>query len=168
MSDRLLSIYLNDQLAAGTLWREVARRSASSNRGTEVGAAIERAARAIAEDVETFREIMRKLGVRESRIKPALAIAAERVGRLKPNGRVRTYSPLSRFVELDALVMGIEGKKILWENLRDGAGLADRLPDVDFEALIARAGRQRQELDPFRRAAGRVALGDAAHRTPTG
>jgi hypothetical protein len=102
---------------------------------------------------------MRRIGVRESRVKPGLAVVAERLGRLKLNGRLRGYSPLSRFEELDALAMGIEGKKILWQNLRDGAGLAARVPDVDFDGLIARAGGQRAELEPFRLAAGRVALG---------
>jgi hypothetical protein len=108
--------------------------------------------------VETFEGLMRRLGVPVSPVKPRLAIAAERVGRLKPNGRVRGYSPLSRFVELDFLAYGIEGKKILWANLRDLAGLAERLPDVDFDALIERARRQRDELEPFRLDAGRDAL----------
>lgn len=158
-AQRLLGIYLNDQLAAGVLWREIARRSARSNRGTETGAALERVAAAIAEDVATFEAIMGRLGVRRSRVKPALAVAAETVGRLKPNGRLRSYSPLSRFVELDVLAMGIEGKKILWANLRDGAGLAQRLPDVDFDALVERARRQRDELEPHRLHAARVAFG---------
>jgi hypothetical protein len=56
-------------------------------------------------------------------------------------------------------VMGIEGKKILWKNLRDDAGLAERVPDVNFDHLIERAGRQRDELEPYRRAAGTAALG---------
>jgi hypothetical protein len=159
MSDQLLSIYLNDQLAAGVLWRELARRSAANNAGTEAGAAIERVAAGIAQDVETFRQIMRRLGVRESKIKPRLAVVGERLGRLKLNGRLASYSPLSRFVELDVLAMGIEGKKILWENLRDGAALAKRVADVDFDALIERAGHQRAALEPFRLAAARNALG---------
>src|SRR3712207_4998949 len=114
---------MNDQLAAGGLWREGAQRAQRQNDGTGLGDALTRVATAIAEDVATFEEIMRRLGIRRSRFKPALAIAAERVGRLKPNGRLRSYSPLSRFVELDFLAMGIEGKKILWENLRDFADL---------------------------------------------
>jgi len=158
MADRFLRIYMNDQLAAGVLWRELARRAERNNASTEVGEALGRVARAIAEDVETFAGLMDRLALSRSRVKPAAAIAVERVGRLKLNGRLRSYSPLSRFVELDALVMGIEGKKILWENLRDGAGLARRLPDVDFDELIARAGRQRDELEPHRRAAGAEAM----------
>jgi hypothetical protein len=154
-----LRIYLNDQLAAGVLWREVARRAHRANEGTELGDALARVAKAIAEDVATFEEIMRRLGIRPSAVKPAVAIASERIGRLKLNGRLLEYSPLSRFAELDFLAMGIEGKKLLWANLRDFAGLAVRLPDVDFEALIERADRQRAELEPFRARAGAEALG---------
>ena len=151
---RFLRIYLNDQLALGIGWRELARRAANENRGTDTGEALGRVATAIAEDVATFERIMERLGVPRNRVKTGLAIAGERVGRLKLNGRLRGYSPLSRFVELDVLVMGIEGKKILWENLADLAGLRERLPDVDFDELVARAERQRTELEPHRRAAG--------------
>jgi hypothetical protein len=155
----LLEIYLNDQLAAGVLWRELARRAERNNRDRPEEAALKRVATAIAEDVETFERIMERVGARRSRLKPALAATVERAGRLKRNGRWVSYSPLSRFIELDTLAMGIEGKKILWENLRDGAGLGARLPDVDFDSLIERARQQRDELEPFRRAAGAAALG---------
>ena len=156
--DQLLGIYLNDQLAMGVVWRELARRSARNNRGTAVGESLTRVAVAIAEDVETFQTIMRRLGVRASPIKTGLAFLAERAGRLKLNGRLGSYSPLSRFEELEILVMGIEGKKQLWTTLRDLADLATRLPDVDFDGLIDRAERQRAELEPFRTIAGTEAF----------
>ena len=44
----------------------------------------------IAEDVATFERMMQRLGLRKNPVKAALATAAERVGRLKLNGRVRT------------------------------------------------------------------------------
>ncbi|SFP08257.1 hypothetical protein SAMN05421810_101901 [Amycolatopsis arida] len=153
-----LNIYLNDQLALGVAWRELARRSARNNRGTELGAALDRVATAIAEDVDTFRRIMDRLAVRTDPVKPLAATAAERLARLKPNGRLRGYSPLSRFLELEVLTMGIDGKKQLWTTLRDLAGLASRLPDVDFDELITRAEHQRTELEPFRVLAGRDAF----------
>jgi hypothetical protein len=156
--DDFLRIYMNDQLALGVAWREVARRAQRANAGTELGDALARVATEIAEDVDTFESIMRRLELPVSRVKPRLAIVAERFGRLKLNGRVRSYSPLSRFAELDFLVMGIEGKKILWANLRDLGGLADRLPDVAFDALIERAQGQRDALEPFRERAGREVL----------
>jgi hypothetical protein len=154
-----LNIYMNDQLAAGVLWRELARRAARANAGGPAGADLSRVATEIAEDVETFEQLMDRLGLAKSRAKPALATAAERVGRLKPNGHLRSPSPLSRFVELDALVMGLDGKVTLWENLRDHAGLAARLPDVDFDALVDRARRQRDTLKPHHDAAGAAAFG---------
>lgn len=153
MSD-YLAIYLRDQHALGVTWRALARRARDHNKGSELGEALAQVADGIAEDVRTFEDIMRRLGVRPSRVKVALAAAAERTGRLKRNGRWVTYSPLSRFLELEALAMGIEGKKILWHTLGELAGLRDRLPDTDFDELLGRAARQRQTLEPFRREAG--------------
>lgn len=156
--DKFLRIYMNDQLASGVLWREVARRAQRNNSGTALGEALARVSTGIAEDVETFQGMMRRLGIQTNPVKTGLAIAAERLGRLKPNGQLRTYSPLSRFVELEFLVIGIEGKKVLWTTLRDLADLASRLPDVDFDDLIERAERQRGDLEPFRVRAGTEAL----------
>jgi hypothetical protein len=156
---RFLGIYLRDQLALGVLWRELARRAQHTNEGTPLGEALGHVAVGIAEDVETFRSIMRRLGIGSDPVKTGAAVVAERLGRLKLNGRLRGYSPLSRFTELDLLIMGVNGKKQLWGTLRDLAGLAERLPDVDFDHLIERAERQRAELEPFRVRAGTEAFG---------
>lgn len=163
--DKFLGIYMNDQLALGMLWREVARRSQRSNSGTQLGEALAHVSVGIAEDVETFQRIMRRLGIPMNPVKIGLAVGAERLGRLKLNGRLGAYSPLSRFVELDFLAMGIEGKKLLWTTLRDLAGLASRLPDVDFDDLIERAERQRADLEPFRVRAGTEALTAPARKS---
>jgi hypothetical protein len=149
---------LDDQLAAGVLWREVARRAQGENEGTELGEALAGVAAAISEDVLLFERMMKGLGMRPSRVKPRLAVAAERIGRMKLNGRLRGYSPLSRFAELDFLAMGIEGKKILWANLRDLTDVGARVPGLDFDQLIERAAWQRAELEPFRERAGREAF----------
>lgn len=154
-----LGIYLNDQLALGVLWRELARRSQRSNRGTDLGEALGSAADGITEDVETFTAIMRRLGVRPNPVKTTLMLVGERIGRLKPNGRLRSYSPLSRFTELEILIMGIDGKKQLWTTLRDLADVPSRLPDVDFDRLIERAEQQRRLLEPFRVQAAAEAFG---------
>jgi hypothetical protein len=157
-TDGHLRIYMNDQLAAGVLWRELARRAREQNSDGALGSALEQVADEIAEDVATFEGIMDRLGLARDPLKPRLAMIAERLGRLKPNGQLRGYSPLSRFVELEFLAMGIEGKKILWTTLRDLAGLGERLEDVGFDRLIERAERQRATLEPFRSDAGREAF----------
>src|SRR3954471_23396685 len=76
--NRFLGIYMNDQLASGLVFREVAHRAARENAGTEVGDSIARVATAIAQDIQTFKRLMERLGLRQSRVKPRLAIAAER------------------------------------------------------------------------------------------
>ena len=154
-----LPIYMSDQLALGVLWREVAWRSQRANEGTDVGDALRRVATGITEDVETFERIMARLGIPRSRVKTTFALVSERVGRLKLNRRLWSYSPLSRFLELDFLAMGIEGKKLLWANLRDLGAVGERVPDVDFGQLIERAERQRADLEPFRVRAGHAAFG---------
>ena len=155
---RLLAIYLNDQLALVVAGRELARRAERENVGTDLGTFLQRLALEVTEDVDTLERIMKRLDLPISSIKPPLAVVAERVARFKPNGRVRGYSPLSRFLELESLALGLEGKKVLWSNLRDLAGVSGRLDDVDLEALVERARRQRDELERHRVEAGRVAL----------
>ena len=157
-ADRLLRIYMTDQLALGVLWREIARRAHKASNGGHEGEVLSRVASAIAEDVSTFEQIMRRLGFSPRHPKALLAVVAERIGRLKLNGHILSRSPLSRFEELDVLVMGIDGKVVLWQNLRDGAALAARLPDVDFDRLIERAREQRTLLTPLHTQAARDAL----------
>lgn len=60
---------------------------------------------------------------------------AEKLGRLKPNGQLHGYSPLSRVIELEGLYLGISGK----------------LP-----RLAARAERQRTEVESLQSAAAKL------------
>jgi hypothetical protein len=153
-----LRIYMNDQLALRVLWRQVARRAARENAGTRLGEDLVAVAHAISEDVATFESLMVRLGLPRNRVKSRAAAILERIARLKLNGSVTSYSELSRFSELEFLVMGIEGKKQLWATLRDLADLSSRVPDVDFDLLIARAEAQRSTLEPHRVTSGRTAF----------
>jgi hypothetical protein len=156
---RHLRVYMNDQLAAGILWREFAWRAQRENAGTPLGDALVHVAEITTEDVELFRTMMNRLGLRENPLKVRLAIASERLSRLKSrrSGRA-SYSPLSRFEELDFLLAGVTGKKILWQNLGDHAGLQRRLADIDFDQLMRRAQEQIDTLSSFHAEAAREAL----------
>ena len=155
MSD-LLAIYLNDHLAGSTVGVELARRARGSNDGTELGEFLATLAAEIEEDRDTLGEVMGAVGAGRDRLKVVGAWAGEKVGRLKLNGRLLGYSPLSRVVELEGLRLGVEGKACLWRMLRE---LADpRLAAFDFDALIVRAERQRDQLEQRRIEAGRLAL----------
>jgi hypothetical protein len=137
---RYLGIFLNDHLAGSTAGVETARRARGANDGTEFGAPLAAICTEIEEDRATLERIMDELGVGRSPYKPALAWLGEKAGRLKPNGHLRTYSPLSRVIELEVLLLGITGKLRLW------VLLAELLTDettADLPALITRAERQR-------------------------
>jgi hypothetical protein len=162
MDKGLLGIYLNDHLAGSTAGRELVQRARASNEGTPYAEPLERLAREIAEDRESLIELMRRLGVRRDPLKQAAGWAAEKAGRLKPNGRLFSYSPLSRVVELEGLYLGVSGKRSLWRTLRHLAADEPRLALADYDGLIARADGQLRTLDRLRnRAAREAVLGEA-------
>jgi hypothetical protein len=156
-ADRFLAIYLNDHLAGATLGVELARRLRSSNRGDpEMGGPLTRLSAEIEADFETLNRLMERLEIGRSTIKPALARLGERLGRLKLNGQLRGYSPLSRVLELEALSAGIGGKLQLWNALyrRFGEGL----DGFDFHALAERADDQGRRVEDLHLAASRRAF----------
>ncbi|MGI8594731.1 MAG: hypothetical protein ACR2ML_10280, partial [Solirubrobacteraceae bacterium] len=106
MDLKLLAIYLQDHLAGASAGRELVKRAHASNASTSLGTFLADLAREIEEDRHSLLEAMRRVEVTPDRVKQALGIAGERVGRLKLNGRLRGYSPLSRVVELEGLAFG--------------------------------------------------------------
>jgi hypothetical protein len=145
-----LKIYLEDHYAGATAGLELARRTASANRGTEYGDALEPIALEIEEDRDSLRAIMTTLGVGPDRFKLAGAWAGEKAGRLKLNGHLRSYSPQSRVIEIEGLVVGVTGKRCLWAALLHAAPLEPRLDMEELERLIARANRQLETLEEMR------------------
>ncbi|HEX6780425.1 MAG TPA: hypothetical protein VF125_00180 [Solirubrobacterales bacterium] len=157
--ERRLAIYLNDHLAGAAGGVELARRLRASNEGDpEMGAPLAEICAEIEADRETLARLMERLGIKRDPLKPLLAQAAERLGRLKPNGQLRGYSPLSRMLELEILSSGIGGKVQLWNALEERFG--ESLDGFDFHALAERADRQGQRVEDLHLSAARRALGD--------
>lgn len=107
-------------------------------------------------DRETLVRLTERLGIRRDPVKPKLAVLAERLGRLKPNGHLRGYSPLSPVLELEILASGIGGKLQLWNSLEQTFG--DSLGGFDFQALAERADRQGQEVEDLHLVAAKRAF----------
>jgi hypothetical protein len=155
---RLLAIYLNDHLAGATAGLELARRALKENRENEYGRFLATLAEEIAQDRRTLIELMERLLIPRSKVKVPAAWALEKVGRLKLNGRIRGYSPLSRLIELEGLAAGIEAKRAMWLTLLQIRGHDERFNDGDLESLVARADDQRRRLEPHRLAAANDAI----------
>lgn len=156
MSD-LLSIYLNDHLAGSTAGVELARRLRASNRDDpEFGPALAELCAEIEADREALKAVMDRLGVGQSRIKPLAAVLGERLGRLKLNGQLSGYSPLSRLDELELLQIGVAGKRRLWRALEHTH--QDDLADFELGALAERASEQLRRLEALHLKAAALAL----------
>jgi hypothetical protein len=163
-ADKFLAIYLNDHLAGATLGVELARRLRSSNEGDpEFGGPLAQICAEVEEDEETLERLMERLQVGRDPLKPTLAKAAERLGRLKLNGRLWGYSPLSRVLELEFLSGLVGGKMQLWNALEQSYG--ESLDGFDFHALAARADSQGQRLEDLHLAAAQRALPSATSST---
>jgi hypothetical protein len=144
----LLTTYLNDHLAGSMGAIELVRRAAREHEGTELGAFLSRLAREIEEDRQALRRVMAAAGAGTQHEKLVLAWVAEKVGRLKLNERLLHRSPLSPFIELETLEVGIYGKQLLWQALREHRPPGSEA--VDPDELIARAERQRAEIEEHR------------------
>ena len=156
---KYLPIYLNDHYAGSTLGVELAKRAAKNNDGNaEFGPALARLATEIDEDRDSLKRIMDRLDVSEDRIKASIFWLGEKVGRLKPNGELLQFSPLSRVVELEGLITGVSGKLSLWRTLMELAEREERLDEGELEVLAGRAEDQLLRLHALRGAAGIVAF----------
>jgi hypothetical protein len=155
----LLSIYLNDHLGGSTSGLELVRRVARTHAGTAAEPPLRRLSTEIAEDRRTLLAIMRTLGVQVRYYKVLLGWTAEKAARLKPNGRLRQRSPLSSVIELESLLLGIEGKRACWRVLRQRAQVERRLDPAQLDDLTARAEQQLETVEGLRIEAAAEAFG---------
>ena len=159
MPARYLPIYLNDHLTGATIGVELARRTRKENDAGDLGELLDWLYGQLVEDRDALVALIERLGLKPSRSKVAAGWTAEKLGRLKANGHVRSYSPLSRLLELEGLASGIDGKRALWLSLREVADRDARLEGPELDRLIERARDQRDRLEPHRLAAAAAALG---------
>ncbi|MFG2972207.1 hypothetical protein ACGFYY_04260 [Streptomyces sp. NPDC048331] len=152
---RLLAIYLNDHLAGAGSGVSLIRRMARAHRNTPAGGLLSELAVEIGEDRESLREFMTALDVPARWPRVVAGRLAEKVGRLKLNGRLVKRSPLSDVIELEAMRLGVEGKASMWRSLRILALGDSRLDQVAVDRLLARAVRQESVLEALRVEAAR-------------
>ena len=158
MDKKLLGIYINDHLAGHVAGIELAKRSLSSNQGTPLGDFLV----GFVDELEGERTVMEKaldaVDRDPNRLKTMGAWVAEKAGRLKLNGNVVGYSPLSRVIEIETMSYGVAAKIDLW----DALGRMEIDTGSDLHALITQAERQSAQLETHRhRALSAAFAGDA-------
>ena len=153
-----LSTYLQDHRAGAELGSDLAVRLKEENIGTPYEDFLTLLAQQIEDDVTTLEAIMERFDVDRSALKMAGAKLGEKLGRLKPNEHLSSYSPLSRVQELEMLRSGVHGKLALWDALYEVSETDDRLDPDDLQELVERAESQLAGLRTHHRMAAREAF----------
>ena len=153
-----VSTYLNDHLAGSAGAIDLLSALRGHSRTGELRADLDAVTTEIKEDRDALLDVMERLGVTVGTVKQAGARVGEKLMRVKSSNVVTGDQDLSRLLELEALCVGIAGKKAGWLALQ--ATSNSSLAGVGFDRLIARADHQRDRLEPHRLQAAATTLGE--------
>jgi hypothetical protein len=143
-----LDSYLNDHLAGSISALELIAHWAEVHKGVPLGSLFVETGREIKADQDTLRDVMRTLGVEESKVRQAGAWVAEKVGRARLIIAGDEPDSLGLVLTLEGLIMGVTGKKLMW-----GALAAAKLPQLNgynFGQLQRRAEQQIERIETER------------------
>ncbi len=153
-----LPTYLNDHLTGAVAAVDLAVKAAAENQGNQFGVFLSQLQKEIDEDRVTLENIIERLGVDKGGAKAMAGRVAEKVSRLRLHEKVTGDPDLSRVLELETLIMGVNGKLRLWHSLQASVGSDARLAGVDLDALIRRAHDQLAGLDEHHRESAALGL----------
>jgi hypothetical protein len=143
-----LDSYLNDHLAGSIGALEVIAYWAEAHKGEPLGSFFVETESEIKADQETLRDVMRTLGIQESKARKAGAWAAEKLGRARLIIAGNEPGSLGLVLTLEGLIMGITGKKHMWIAL--AAAQLPPLNTCNFERLQVRAEQQIERIEAER------------------
>ncbi len=140
---RMLAIYLRNHEAAARGGADLFARAARAQSPRPWGGELRTVSVDVREDLRSLRRLMRGWDVSPDPWSTFAVRLGERVGRLKPNGRVVRRSPLSDLVEVEAGLDAVHAKAAGWAVLRVAGTPA---PAVDLDELARRAADQLDRL----------------------
>jgi hypothetical protein len=155
-----LKSYLNDHLAGSVSALELIGHWKDVQNVEPLGGFFAEAEREIKADQDTLRDVMRCLGIKESNVRKAGAWVGEKIGRARLMIAGDEPDSLGLVLGLEALIMGILGKKLMWRAL--AAAKLPKLSKRDFEELQRRAEEQIERAEAERIRAARRAFTSAA------
>jgi hypothetical protein len=143
-----LDSYLNDHLAGSISALELIAHCIEVHKGEPLGSFFVEIEREIKTDQDKLRDVMRTLGVEESKMRQAGAWVAEKVGRARLMIAGDEQGSLGLVLTLEGLIMGVTGKKLLWRAL--AAAKLPGLNSYNFEQLQGRAEQQVERIEAER------------------
>jgi hypothetical protein len=146
---RALIAYLRDHLGGADMAIRVVHRLGSANRGPEDGTLLRRLAKEFDEDHSVVRTLLTQLGASGRSVKRAAGFASGAVLSVPAGGEP---GDLSLLRTLEALAIGVQGKRCMWRALQSLRTGPPTVGGMDFVELEAKAVRQWEAIEGRRRA----------------
>ena len=158
MADDYIATYLNDHLAGSVVAVELMENLETVYAGQPIADFIAKLRADIEVDILELEALMGQLQISESRTRKASAWLTEKFTQLKLRLDDPAHGDLRLFESLEALSLGIEGKRSLWLALSAAAELSPQLRIADYQRLQQRAEEQRARVEEQRLELARKAL----------
>lgn len=155
--DKYLRIYLNEHLAGAVSGVELTEHLIARSTGDQQRR-LQDLLGQIEEDRETLRDVLRRTGGSPNSLKKATSWLGEKLSELKFDRERSKYQEQAHVKELEALALGISGKRSLWTLFEEVFDEDNRFEDIDFQQLKSRAEEQYGEVDRLRLEAARKAF----------
>jgi hypothetical protein len=150
LADDHIATYLNDHLAGSVVAIELMENLEAVYAGKPIADFIAKLRADIEADVQELEHLMGRLQISESRTRKASAWLTEKFTQLKLRLDDPADGELRLFESLEALSLGIEGKRSLWLALSAAAEVSPQLRIADYQRLRQRAEEQRERLEAKR------------------
>jgi hypothetical protein len=153
-----LTNYLNDHLAGSVGALELLDRLIDSYREKPLEQFFRNLREEIQHDQEQLKELMQKLGADESAVRKAGAWLVEKLARAKIGLSDEGEGEIGLLLALEALVLGITGKRSLWRALQAASRTVPQLARLDYAGLENRAIEQCERVEAKRLETARTAF----------
>ena len=145
-----LSSYLNDHLAGSVGALELLDRLIDIYKGKPLERFFADLRNEIDADQETLKKLIANLGSKESSVRKAGAWVIEKFSRGKIQLDENEEEKMGLFLALEALALGIHGKRSLWRALAVASEVVPRLRNQDYVELENRAVEQHNRVEAKR------------------
>jgi hypothetical protein len=145
-----LSDYLNDHLAGSVGALELLDRFIEAYDGKPLEKFFRELREEVQQEQEQLKDLMQKLGVGESTVRKAGAWLVEKLSRSKIDLGKEDRDEVGLFLGLEALVLGITGKRSLWRALQAASRTMPELARLDYSGLEKRAIEQCEKVEARR------------------
>ena len=157
-TNKHLATYLNDHLAGSTAGLEMLKHISTVYADSDVGPLASQLHSDVSADQQELERIMSELNIAQSGTRKLAGWIGEKFAQLKIRIDDPGNSGLHLLETLEAMSLGIEGKRLLWIALESAAEAMPQLRLADYVELRRRAEEQRGRVDERRRAVAQTAF----------